>query len=157
MTRQLPRTSMQPVDRPGCVLPPPPPTFPLRHNTVIAGVLQSLLVGQKLRGFDAVFNASTTRLAAYIHALTRDYGWPIERHEVSVGSTDGRAAEISEYFISREMRFWANANGAVLFCPDVRAARAKRRDRAALAQREAAQRNKARRRSVDPQQASLAW
>lgn len=58
-----------------------------RKNTVRAGVLCRLLAGDTLTGLEAVFGASTTRLADAIHALARDYGWQIERTRWSAART----------------------------------------------------------------------
>ena len=59
---------------------------------VEADVLCRFLCGEVLTGVDAVFTASTTRLAAGIHTLSEDYGWTIERSDKVVGCKDGRTA-----------------------------------------------------------------
>lgn len=115
-----------------------------RKNTVIAGVLCRLLAGDKLTGLDAVFGASTTRLAAVIHALTRDYGWKVERTDKVVGCKDGRVQTVAEYHLLSSAISDAMRKGAAVWCSEVRAARAELRSQAADAQRAAAQANAAR-------------
>jgi HJR/Mrr/RecB family endonuclease len=119
-------------------------SFPSRFNTVTAQVLQKLLAGESLTGMDAVFNASTTRLGAYIHALKRDYGWHCEHRDIAVSCKDGRVTEIRAYFFSRETNALASAMGTDDFCEKVIAARAKLRSEQVKAKAEAARRNQRR-------------
>ena len=121
-----------------------------RQNTVRAAVLCRLLAGDKLTGLEAVFGASTTRLADAIHALSRDYGWPFERTDKVVGCKDGRVQTVTEYHLLPSIIADAMRNGAAAWCSEVRAARAELRSRAADAQRAAAQANATRRQRRHP-------
>jgi hypothetical protein len=116
--------------------------FPNRFNTVTATVLQKLLAGETVTGMDAVFDASTTRLGAYIHALKRDYDWHFELRDIAVSCKDGRVTEIRAYFFSSETIALARAMGADDFCQKVISARAKLRAGQAKAKVEAARRNR---------------
>lgn len=118
--------------------------FPKRHNTVIAEVLAHLLDCQNLTGMDAVFNASTTRLSAHIFELRTKYNWPIEDADIATGTSDGRVAHISTYFLSNATVRRANKDGALEFRRSVKEARAKARSQAAKASAAAKKRNVAR-------------
>jgi hypothetical protein len=132
--------------------------FPNRFNTVTAAVLQKLLAGETLTGMDAVFNASTTRLGAYVHALKRDYGWYCEHRDIAVSCKDGRVTEIRAYYFSSETIALALGMNADDFCQKVIAARAELRREQAKAKAEAARRNR-RRVSIntDPRQFLLGY
>lgn len=121
-----------------------PGTLPCRKNTVLAAVLCHLLADDKLTGLDAVFGAGTTRLAAVIHALTKDYGWTVERADKVVACKDGHVQTVAEYHLLPSIISDALRNGAAAWCGEVRAARAELRSQAAAAQRAAAQANAAR-------------
>jgi hypothetical protein len=116
-------------------------SFPNRCNTVTAQVLQKLLAGEPLTGMDAVFNASTTRLGAYVHVLKRDYGWHCEHRDIAVSCKDGRVTEIRAYFFSHETIAHARSMNADDFCQRVIAARAKLRSEQHKSKAEAARRN----------------
>jgi hypothetical protein len=132
--------------------------FPSRFNTVTAQVLQKLLAGETLTGMDAVFNASTTRLGAYIHALKRDYGWHCEHRDIAVSCKDGRVTEIRAYFFSSETIALALGMNPDDFCQKVVAARAKLRREQQRAQAEAARRNqRGVRLNTDPRQFLLGY
>lgn len=98
-------------------------TFPKQLNTVTAEVLARLLTGEKLTGMSAVFNASTTRLAAVVHRLRRQYGWAIESGECTVSTADGRIAEISAYTLPGSTAVAAISTAVANFCESVKAAR----------------------------------
>jgi len=115
--------------------------MPKRVNTVKAEVLERMLSGERLTGLDAVNEASTTRLAAVVHALHRDYGWSVEREDKAAGCRDGRIAWIREYFLSDQTIAAAMNAGAAEWCASVRAARMARRADAAEARRVAARVN----------------
>ena len=104
-------------------------TFPPRHDTVIAEVLSRLVSGEKLTGMDAVFNASTTRLSAFVFRLSEEYGWAIDHADRDVGTNDGRITWIRVYYLSQEVVHRANAVGGMAFCRSVMSARASRRKR----------------------------
>lgn len=131
-------------------------TFPTRHNTVTAEVLCRLLEGENLTGMDAVFGCSTTRLAAAIHYLAREYCWDIDHVDIDVGTNDGRVTLIRAYFFQRAVIRRAFDSGALEFCRSVRASRAATRKLADKAKAEASKRNAARAaRRIDPKQGSL--
>ena len=119
-------------------------TFPVRHNTVIAEVLTRLVSGENLTGMNAVFDASTTRLSGAIHRLINEYGWHIDHVDMSVGTKDGRMAEIRAYFLTSVFIRQAFDTDAAEFCRSVREARAKLRSQAVKASSEAKRRNMAR-------------
>lgn len=137
-----PRTGAQIVASAGVLL--------ARRNTVRAGVLCRLLAGDKLTGLEAVYGASTTRLADVIHSLARDYGWQVERTDKVVSCKDGRVQTVTEYHLLPSIISEAMRNGAAAWCADVRAARALLRSRAADAQRAAAQASAARSKRSSP-------
>lgn len=131
-------------------------SFPVRHNTVTAEVLARLISGESLTGMDAVFCASTTRLAAVIDYLEKCYGWLIDRVDVDVGTKDGRIAVIRTYFLQRATIRRAFDAGALKFCRSVSSERAKLRAAAHKVKAEAKRRNAARLASrIDPRQMSF--
>jgi hypothetical protein len=111
--------------------------FPAKLDTVCAEVLRRLLSGERLTSLDAVGEASTTRLAAYVFYLEDGYGWRIERTEKAAGCKDGRVAYVSEYFLPPTVIAHADERGAAQWCAKVRAARLKLRANAAKAKRQA--------------------
>jgi len=111
-----------------------------RKNTVRAEVLARFLDHERMTGMEGVFKASTTRLSAVVHALG-EYGWPIERHDKVVGSSDGRIPTIREYWLSPDVIERAAAAGAGAWCAEVKAARRALRAKAEQARRDAAKAN----------------
>lgn len=131
-------------------------TFPVRQNTVTAEVLARLISGENLTGMDAVYCASTTRLAAVVDYLEKCYGWVIDRIDVDVGTKDGRIAVIRTYFLPRATIRRAFDAGALKFCRAVTSERAKLRALAHKVKAEAKRRNAARLASrIDPRQMSF--
>lgn len=130
--------------------------FPAKLDTVCAEVLRRLLSGERLTSLDAVGEASTTRLAAYVFYLEDGYGWRIERTEKAAGCTDGRVTYVAEYFLPPTVIAHAAARGAAQWCAKVRAARLKLRANAAKAKRQADLMNlAAAKRSHDAEQGTL--
>ena len=130
--------------------------FPTRYNTVTAEVLARLLRGENLTGMDAVFCASTTRLAATVDYLSTTHGWTIDRFDIDVGCNDGRVAVVKAYYLNRATIRRAFDAGALEFCRNVKDARAKTRKHANKARAEADKRNAARAAArFDPNQGSL--
>lgn len=125
-----------------------------RINTVRSHVLASLLESKVLTGMDSVFQQSTTRLAAVIHVLKHKYAWPIECHDVAVGTTDGRVETITSYWMRQETIAKAFEAGARPWVELVKAARAERRKQAAKCKATAARMN-ASRKPHDPRQGNL--
>ena len=117
--------------------------FPKRVNTVLAQTLADLLAGLRMTGMDAVFDASTTRLAHHVHALGRYHGWLIESAAKVVGTSDGRVQTVSEYFMAPELIEAAFKQGAREWIAKVRSARRERRRKAAEARRDADRANAA--------------
>ena len=111
--------------------------FPVRCNTVIAEVLARLLRYERLTGLDAVFDASTTRLAAVVHSLQDAYGWTIERKDKATGCNDGRVAWVSEYYIEPGAVAAAMEGEAAHWCASVWRERTALRAKAAEAKRKA--------------------
>lgn len=91
-----------------------------------------------------VFSSSTTRLAAVVHYLEKQYGWLIDREAYSVGTNDGRVASVSEYFIRPEAIAIAMLGEANRFCSDVVTARYQQRLKAEEKREEADRNNAAR-------------
>ena len=110
------------------------PIFPRRTNTVRSEVLACLLAGAAQTGMDTVFNQSSTRLSAHIHALRR-YGWPILKDDLVTGTSDGRVQTVAEYRLTPETIQKAYAAGAADWIGRVRKDRRERRAKAALAKR----------------------
>ena len=130
--------------------------FPTRRNTVTAEILSRLLQGENLTGMDAVYCASTTRLAAVVDYLEKAYGWTIDRVDIDVGCNDGRVAVVRAYYLNRATIRRAFDAGALEFCRSVQEARAKTRKHASKAKAEAAKRNAARAATnFDPNQGAL--
>ncbi len=130
--------------------------FPTRHNTVTAEILARLIGGENLTGLDAVYCASTTRLAAVVDYLGTSYGWTIDRVDMDVGCNDGRVAVVRAYYLNRATIRRAFDAGALEFCRSVKDARAKTRKHANKAKAEADRRNAARIAArLDPNQGSL--
>jgi hypothetical protein len=135
-----------------------PGSYPVRLDTVTAEVLARLLNFESLTSLVAVFDASTTRLAAVVFYLESDYGWNIERRDMAAGCNDGRVAWVTEYTINPLTIEAAMAAGAGKWRADVRRARAALRRKAAQAQRQAALANiaaAAARRRIHPGQSAL--
>lgn len=130
--------------------------FPARHNTVTAEILSRLLHGENLTGMDAVYCASTTRLAAVVEYLDTAHGWTIDRVDMDVGCKDGRVTVVRCYYLNRATIRRAFDAGALSFCRSVQSARAKTRQNATKAKAEAHKRNAARAAArLNPNQGSL--
>lgn len=128
-----------------------------RINTVRSHVLASLLESKVLTGMDSVFQQSTTRLAAVIHVLKHKYSWPIECHDVAVGTTDGRVETITSYWLRQETIAKAFDEGARDWVDSVKAARAERRKESEKCKSKAARMNAAckSRKPENPRQGNL--
>ena len=132
--------------------------LPVKQNTVTADVLARLIAGERLTGLESVFDCSTTRLAAVVGYLGKDYAWNIQRDDKAIGCRDGRVTRVSVYWLCPNQTEAALAAGAGAWCQEVRAARRALRAKAAKARIEAARANArkaARRAEVDPRQGGL--
>jgi len=89
----------------------------------------------------AVFDASTTRLAAHVGYLTTDYGWTFDHRDKVNGCRDGRVVHVREYYLSAAVIERAMNGGAFEWCLQVRMVRAELRRRAGDAARRAATEN----------------
>jgi hypothetical protein len=122
-----------------------PGSLPKRRATVTSEVLCRLLSGEHMTSLDAVFGASTTRLAAVVHYLAVRYGWTaIESQEKVAGCRDGRVAFVAEYSLPAASIAAALAAGADVWSVSVRSARAELRLNAAKASKFAQRVNAAR-------------
>jgi len=117
--------------------------LPARCDTVIAAVLAALLEGRELTGMDSVIQHNTTRLGGVIYQLERTYGWHIERRDIATGTSDGRIATITAYWLTYKAVAQAFDAGASEWIDRVHAARAERRQRAGKCKVEAARQNAA--------------
>ena len=132
--------------------------LPARQNTVTADVLARLIAGERLTGLESVFDCSTTRLAAVVGYLGKDYAWNIQRYDKAIGCRDGRVTQVRVYWLCPNQTEAALAAGAGPWCQEVRAARRALRAKAAKARIEAARANArkaARRAEVDTRQGGL--
>ena len=118
-------------------------SLPIRHATLTAEVICRLLNGEYLTSLAAVSEASTTRLAAVIEYIKREYNWPIQSRDKAAGCCDGRVSWVGEYWIDSEVIALAVKAGARLWQSKVRKARAALRTKAAEAERIAARANEA--------------
>lgn len=98
-------------------------TFPSQFDSVTAEVLARLIQGEKLTSMDAVFAASTTRLAPKIHVLKHKYGWTILSTPSVIHTVDGRVTEVSVYTLFAATIAAAMAGAGAQFCESVRVAR----------------------------------
>lgn len=133
-----------------------PGQLPKRKNTVVAAVLASMLESKTMTGMESVFKQSTTRLGAVIHYLENKYAWQIPRREFATGTSDGRVANVSAYWLPQVTIAQAFDAGAREWIESVKAERAERRKQSEKCKAEAARRN-ARKYfiSQDPRQDSL--
>ena len=97
--------------------------FPSKFNSVTADVLARLIQGEKLTSLDAVFAASTTRLAPKIHVLRRKNGWEVLSTPSVIHTVDGRFTEVSEYTLSAASIEAAMTSGGAQYCNKVWVAR----------------------------------
>ncbi len=120
-----------------------PGIFPSRNDTVMAELLARLLAGECLTSSDASIKALTTRLPAVMHALVKDYRWPIQKTRIAKGCLDGRVALVAGYSLHGDALAIALDAGAAYWCREVRAAREGKRKGAKQAQAKAARFNAA--------------
>ena len=132
-------------------------TLPKRINTVQSSVLACLLESQVITGMESVFKMSTTRLAAFIHALSKHYDWQIERHDVATGTNDGRIAWVTAYWLPQATIAQAFEMGARDWIDEVKTAKAKRSKQSIKCKSNAAKINATRNQlsKNDPRQGNL--
>lgn len=127
-----------------------PFSLPQRTDTACAEVLARLLKGEVLTGMDAVYAASTTRLAAHVHYLAEIYRVETVTGERAVGCKDGRVATVTTYELPPAVVEHARVGAAAQWVATVRTDRAAKRAKAAKAQLKAASVNAARKRIAPP-------
>ena len=133
-----------------------PGKMPKRKNTVVAAVLASLLESRAMTGMESVFKQSTTRLGAVIHYLENKYDWQIPRRDIATGTSDGRVANVSAYWLPQATIAQAFDAGARNWIESVKAARTERRKQSEKCKADAAQRNARKHfKSNDPRQDEL--
>ncbi len=120
-------------------------SYPPRLASACAEVLARLLAGEVLTSLDTLDKCATTRAAAHVDYLSKQYGWPIASEYRAAGCTDGRVTTIATYRLPQQTITAARAAGAGAWCLEVRKARTALRAKAADAYRRAAALNKARR------------
>jgi hypothetical protein len=130
-------------------------TLPKRVNTVLAAVLAGMLESKKCTGMESVFKQHTTRLSHHIYALTRYYGWHIERRDMAAGTSDGRVVHITTYWLPQETIAKAFEAGAREWIASVNAARAELRKHSEKCKARAFLINKSRMKKVDPRQSGF--
>lgn len=104
-----------------------PGRLPKLTGTMRAEVLAVLLASEDMAGMSSPLDGSTTRLSTIVRALTRRYGWPIERGDFPTNTSDGRAAWASVYCLPQEVIDAALDLGARAWIEEVRTTRARRR------------------------------
>jgi len=109
---------------------PKPSRFPTMSSSLRAETLAVLLSSNDMTGVESLFEHRKIALNTVIRALTRKYGWPIERSDFPTNTADGRAAWASVYSLPQEVVDAALEAGGRDWVDGVRAARAGRATRA---------------------------
>ena len=91
-----------------------------------AQVLAVLLSSDDMTGIESIFENRKVTLNTVVRALTRKYGWPVERHDFPTNTIDGRAAWASVFSLPQEVIDAALAAGGRDWVDGVRAARGAR-------------------------------
>lgn len=104
--------------------------FPTGPGSMRAQVLAVLLASDDMTGVESIFDNRKVTLNTVVRALTRKYGWPIERHDFPTNTIDGRAAWASVFSLPQEVIDAALAAGGADWVAGVRAARGARARRA---------------------------
>lgn len=105
--------------------------FPAMASTMRAEALVVLLASDDMTSVESLFEHRKVSLSTVVRALTRKYGWPIERRDFPTNTIDGRAAWASVYCLSQEVIDAALAAGGQDWIDGVRAARGARSRRRA--------------------------
>ena len=103
---------------------PVPGRFPTAGTSLRAQTLLVLLSNDDMIGVESLFEHRKIALNTVMRALTRKYGWPIERHDFPTNTADGRGAWAAVYSLPVEVVDAAMAAGGDDWVADVRAARA---------------------------------
>lgn len=103
-----------------------PGRFPSGPSTMRAQVLAVLLSDEDMTGMESIFDGRKVTLNTVIRALTRKYGWPIERRDFPTNTADGRAAWASVFCLPQEVVAAALRAGGADWLEGVAAARGAR-------------------------------
>jgi len=103
-----------------------PGKFPTGPSSMRAQVLAVLLASSDMTGIESIFENRKVTLSTVVRALTRKYGWPIERRDFPTNTADGRAAWASVYCLPQPVIDAALAAGGEAWLEGVRAARGAR-------------------------------
>lgn len=100
--------------------------FPSGPATMRAQVLAVLLDSSDMTGIESIFDNRKVTLSTVIRALTRKYGWPIERRDFPTNTADGRAAWASVFCLPQDVIDVALEQGGQDWLDGVKAARSSR-------------------------------
>jgi hypothetical protein len=109
---------------------PKPGRFPTMSSSLRAETLVVLLSSDDMTGVESLFEHRKITLTTVVRALTRKYGWPIERRDFPTNMADGRAGWASVFCLPQEVIDAALEAGGRDWIEGVRAARAGRAKRA---------------------------
>lgn len=84
------------------------PELPLRvaypnSNTLCGQCLRRLLNGETITHVDEINETGSWRLAASIHKLKDDFGWPIESFKRQIRTSETNSKCISHYFLPQKL------------------------------------------------------
>lgn len=108
---------------------PKPGRFPTMGTSLRAETLAVLLSSDDMTGVESLFDHRKITVNTVIRALTRKYGWPIERRDFPTNTADGRAGWASVFCLPQEVIDAALEAGGRDWVAGVRAARAGRSKR----------------------------
>ncbi len=100
--------------------------FPTGPGSLRAQVLAVLLASDDMTGIESIFDNRKVTLTTVVRALTRKYGWPVERRDFPTNTADGRAAWASVFSLPQEVIDAALDVGGRDWLDGVRAARGAR-------------------------------
>lgn len=103
-----------------------PGRFPAGPSSMRAQVLAVMLSGDDMTGMESIFDGRKVTLNTVMRALTRKYGWPIERRDFPTNTADGRAAWASVFCLPEEVVAAALRAGGADWLEGVQAARGAR-------------------------------
>jgi hypothetical protein len=103
-----------------------PGRFPAMASSLRSETLAVLLASDDMTGIESIFEHRKITLNTVVRALTRKYGWPIERRDFPTNTADGRAAWASVFCLPQEVIDAALEAGGRDWIAGVKAARAAR-------------------------------
>jgi hypothetical protein len=106
---------------------PQPGRFPSVGTSLRARTLVVLLSDEDMTGVESLFEHRKITLNTVVRALTRKYGWAVERRDFPTNLADGRAAWASVYSLAPEVVAAALDNGGREWLEAMQAAQAGRR------------------------------